>query len=136
MVIYYREKTFFTSKDLALSVIGGRWKIAIIWCLLQESPLRLSEMQKKLPDVNQRMLIRQLRELEEDGIITRTVYPVVPPKVEYQLTEIGRQLEPVVTSICNWGDNYRDFIEKNTNNTAANKVRANMNNKLNISLFN
>ncbi len=119
MVIYYREKTFFTSKDLALSVIGGRWKIAIIWCLLQESPLRLSEMQKKLPDVNQRMLIRQLRELEEDGIITRTVYPVVPPKVEYQLTEIGRQLEPVVTSICNWGDNYRDFIEKSTNKTAA-----------------
>ncbi len=119
MVIHYKDKTFFTSKDLALSVIGGRWKIAIIWCLLQESPLRLSEIQKKLPDVNQRMLIRQLRELEEDGIITRTVYPVVPPKVEYQLTEIGRQLEPVVTSICNWGENYRDFIEKNTNNTAA-----------------
>ena len=119
MVIYYKEKTFFTSKDLALSVIGGRWKIAIIWCLLQESPLRLSEMQKKLPDVNQRMLIRQLRELEEDDIITRMVYPVVPPKVEYQLTEIGRHLEPVVTSICNWGDNYRDFIEKNTNKTAV-----------------
>lgn len=119
MVIHYKDKTFFTSKDLALSVIGGRWKIAIIWCLLQESPLRLSEIQKKLPDVNQRMLIRQLRELEEDGIITRTVYPVVPPKVEYQLTEIGRHLEPVVTSICNWGDNYRDFIEKGANKTAV-----------------
>ena len=61
-----RKKLIITGKDLALSVIGGRWKIAIIWCLLQQSPLRLSELQKKLPDVNQRMLIRQLRELEED----------------------------------------------------------------------
>jgi DNA-binding HxlR family transcriptional regulator len=119
MVIHYRDKTFFTSKDLALSVIGGRWKIAIIWCLLQESPLRLSEIQKKLPNVNQRMLIRQLRELEEDKIITRVVYPVVPPKVEYQLSEIGRRLEPVVTSICNWGDHFREFLEKENNQTSV-----------------
>ena len=113
MVIFYKDKTFFTSKDLALSVIGGRWKIAIIWCLLQRSPLRLSEIQKYLPDVNQRMLIRQLRELEEDQIITRVVYPVVPPKVEYQLSEIGLQLEPVVTSICNWGDHFKAFLDEN-----------------------
>lgn len=113
MVIQYKEKTFFTSKDLALSVIGGRWKIAIIWCLLQQSPLRLSEIQKYLSDVNQRMLIRQLRELEEDQIITRVVYPVVPPKVEYQLSEIGLHLEPVVTSICNWGDHFREFLKEN-----------------------
>ena len=119
MVIHYKEKTFFTSKDLALSVIGGRWKIAIIWCLLQQSPLRLSEIQKKLPDVNQRMLIRQLRELEDDKIITRVVYPVVPPKVEYQLSEIGLLLEPVVTSICDWGDNFSDFLEKNANKTSV-----------------
>lgn len=112
MVIHYKDKDFFTGKDLALSVIGGRWKIAIIWCLLQQSPLRLSEIQEKLSDVNQRMLIRQLRELEDDKIITRFVYPVVPPKVEYQLSEIGRLLEPVVTSICEWGDNFSDFLEK------------------------
>lgn len=115
MEIYYKDKTFFTSKDLALSVIGGRWKIAIIWCILRQSPLRLSEIQKYLPDVNQRMLIRQLRELEEDNIITRVVYPVVPPKVEYQLSEIGLLLEPVVTSICDWGDNFREFLEKDSN---------------------
>ncbi|WNS76796.1 helix-turn-helix domain-containing protein [Bacillus sp. DTU_2020_1000418_1_SI_GHA_SEK_038] len=113
MEFSYKDKTFFTSKDLALSVIGGRWKIAIIWCLLQQSPLRLSEIQKYLPNVNQRMLIRQLRELEEDNIITRVVYPVVPPKVEYQLSEIGLLLEPVVTSICDWGVNFRDFLEGN-----------------------
>lgn len=119
MEIYYKEKTYYTSKDLALSVIGGRWKIAIIWCLLQQSPLRLSEIQKKLPHGNQRMLIRQLRELEEDKIITRSVYPVVPPKVEYQLSEIGRLLEPVVTSICDWGDHFSDFLEKNANKTSV-----------------
>ena len=112
MGIDYKDQTYFTGKDLALSVIGGRWKIAIIWCLLQQSPLRLSEMQKKLPEVNQRMLIRQLRELEEDHIITRTVYPVVPPKVEYQLSEIGLLLEPVVSSICEWGDTFSEFVEK------------------------
>jgi DNA-binding HxlR family transcriptional regulator len=119
VVINYKEKTFFTSKDLALSVIGGRWKIVIIWCLLQQSPLRLSEIQKKLPNVNQRMLIRQLRELEDDEIITRVVYPVVPPKVEYQLSEIGLLLEPVVTSICDWGDSFSDFLEKNATKTSA-----------------
>ncbi|MBD3109116.1 helix-turn-helix transcriptional regulator [Bacillus sp. AGMB 02131] len=114
MEILYKEKAFFTSKDLALSVIGGRWKIAIIWSLLQQSPLRLNEIQKSLPNVNQRMLIRQLRELEEDKIITRVVYPVVPPKVEYQLSEIGLLLEPVVASICDWGDNFRAFLEIDT----------------------
>lgn len=115
MVIHYKEKAFFNGKDLALSVIGGRWKIAIIWCLLQQSPLRLSEIQRKLPAVTQRMLIRQLRELEDDKIITRFVYPVVPPKVEYELTEIGLLLKPVVVSICNWGDNFSDFLEENSN---------------------
>ena len=117
MTIYYKEKTFFTGKDLAFSVIGGRWKIAIIWCLLQQSPLRLSEMQRKLPQVNQRMLIRQLRELEGDKVITRTVYPVVPPKVEYQLSEIGLLLEPVVTSICDWGDDFAEYLEENADKT-------------------
>ncbi|MGP6139029.1 MULTISPECIES: winged helix-turn-helix transcriptional regulator [unclassified Jeotgalibaca] len=111
MTITYQDKTFFTSKDLALSVVGGRWKIAIIWCLLQESPLRLSEIQRRLPDVNQRMLIRQLKELEQDQILTRHVYPVVPPKVEYKLTEIGRQLAPVVNTICEWGDHYHDYLK-------------------------
>lgn len=112
MTILYQDKHFYTSKDLALSVVGGRWKIAVIWCLLQDSPLRLSEIQRKLPDVNQRMLIRQLKELEEDQIITRHVYPVVPPKVEYRLTEIGAQLAPVVSAVCAWGDHYRDYLKE------------------------
>lgn len=116
MAINYKERTYFNGKDLALSVIGGRWKIAVIWCLIQESPLRLSEMQRKLPNVNQRMLIRQLRELEEDKIITRKVCSDKPPKVEYKLSDIGWRLEPVVKAICDWGDEFRIFVEEDENN--------------------
>ncbi|PTI68308.1 winged helix-turn-helix transcriptional regulator [Staphylococcus succinus] len=112
MLIEYNNKEFYTSKDLALSVIGGRWKIAIIYHLLQSNRLRLSELQNKLPDINQRMLIRQLRELEQDKIIERTVYPVVPPKVDYTLTDIGLSLDKVVYAICDWGDDYLKVIEK------------------------
>ena len=112
MLIEYNNKTFYTTKDLALSVIGGRWKIPIIYHLLQSEILRLNELQKKLPDINQRMLIRQLRELEEDNIIIRTVYPIVPPKVEYHLTDIGFCLQEVVYNICEWGDQYLDFLKK------------------------
>jgi len=109
----HKGKEFHTNKDLALSVIGGRWKIAIVWALLQESPLRLSEFQRIFPNINQRMLIRQLRELEEDHVIQRTVYPVVPPKVDYKLTEIGLSLEPVVIAICDWGDSFHEFLKSN-----------------------
>jgi DNA-binding HxlR family transcriptional regulator len=113
LLIEYNNKEFYTSKDLALSVIGGRWKIAIVYHLLQSNRLRLSELQNKLPDINQRMLIRQLRELEQDKILERTVYPVVPPKVDYRLTvEIGLKLDKVVFSICNWGDDFLDTVRK------------------------
>lgn len=110
-MISHKDKEFHTTKDLALSVIGGRWKIALVWALLQNAPLRLNELQKIFPDINQRMLIRQLRELEEDLIIERTVYPVVPPKVDYKLTDIGYSLEPVVTAICTWGDRYHNVLK-------------------------
>jgi DNA-binding HxlR family transcriptional regulator len=113
LLIEYNNKEFYTSKDLALSVIGGRWKIAIVYHLLQSNRLRLSELQNKLPDINQRMLIRQLRELEQDKILERTVYPVVPPKVDYRLTEIGLKLDKVVFSICNsGGDDFLDTVRK------------------------
>src|SRR5699024_12342202 len=98
LLINYKETEYYNSKDLALSVIGGRWKIPIIWHLLQESPLRLNQLEKRLPDINQRMLIRQIRELENDYIIHREVYLVVPPEVEYSLTSIAHHL----VAIVNW----------------------------------
>lgn len=88
--------------ETTLEVIGGRWKIPILWHLLQ-GKRRFSELGRSLGPVTQKMLAQQLRELEADGILTRKVYPQVPPKVEYSLTPAGRSLKPVVEAMCKWG---------------------------------
>jgi DNA-binding HxlR family transcriptional regulator len=89
----------------ALRSLEGRWKMIILSHLFYSSrALRLSELKREIPDVSQKMLIQQLRALEEERIIFRTVYPVVPPKVEYALTETGRMLEPVFYSLNVWAD--------------------------------
>ncbi len=79
--------------------------------LILSYQIPLSELQNKLPDINQRMLIRQLRELEQDKIIERTVYPLVPSNVDYKLTKIGLKLDKVVFSICNWEDEFLDTLK-------------------------
>lgn len=79
--------------------------------LILDYQIPLSELQNKLPNINQRMSIRQLRELEQDKIIERTAYPLVTPKVEYKLTKIGLKLDKVVFSICNWGDEFLDTLK-------------------------
>lgn len=68
--------------------------------------LRYNELHKKIPKATDKMLTQQLRELEKDGLINRTVYPVVPPKTEYSLTEFGRTLAPILDTMCNWGNDY------------------------------
>lgn len=88
--------------ETTLQVIGGRWKVPILWHLFQGT-LRFSELSRALHDVTQKMLTQQLREMERDGIVTRKVYPQVPPKVEYSLTPEGRSLKPVVEAMCKWG---------------------------------
>jgi DNA-binding HxlR family transcriptional regulator len=88
--------------ELTLAVIGGRWKVLILYQLFQ-GVKRFSELQRALPGVTQKMLTQQLREMERDGIVQRTVYPQVPPKVEYRLTPRGETLKPVVQAMCKWG---------------------------------
>ena len=88
--------------ERTLDVIGGRWKVPILWHLLKKT-LRFSELRRALPGVTQKMLTQQLRELERAGVVRRTVYPQVPPKVEYSLTERGASLKPVVDAMCKWG---------------------------------
>jgi DNA-binding HxlR family transcriptional regulator len=87
-------------------LIGGKWKTVVLYHLLDE-PRRFSELQRKLTGVTQRMLTLQLRELEADGLVHRKVYPQVPPKVEYSLTELGRSLEPIIRAMLTWGENYQ-----------------------------
>lgn len=89
--------------EATLALIGGKWKGVVLWHLLQGT-LRFNEIRRRLPNVTQRMLTNQLRELEVDGFVIRTVYPEVPPKVEYSLSERGRSLEPVILALKAWGE--------------------------------
>ena len=87
----------------ALRVLEGKWKIVIIVQLFAaKAPVRFSELEKRVEGVNQKMLIQQLKELEKDGIVTRTVYPQVPPKVEYALSDLGLALGPSIEALIDW----------------------------------
>jgi DNA-binding HxlR family transcriptional regulator len=92
--------------QLAVSAVSGKWKVLIVWHL-RNATLRYGELRSRLPKVTHKMLAQQLRELEADGLINRTVYAVVPPKVEYALTERGRELLPALEALRQWGMRYK-----------------------------
>lgn len=96
---------------LVHKLISGKWKILILWYLSNQT-LRFSDLRRKLPDITQRMLTNQLRSLEEDGLIFRNVYPVVPPKVEYGLTEVGEQIIPLLECMYSYGIDYSKHMKK------------------------
>lgn len=89
--------------ETAIDALAGKWKILILWYLKDEKK-RFNELQKLLPRATQKMLIQKLRELEEDGLVHREVYPIVPPKVEYSLTTYGQSLKPILKQLYIWGD--------------------------------
>ena len=91
--------------EVTLSVMGGTWKPIVLFHLLQGKK-RFSELARAIPNITQRMLTLQLRELEEAGIVARTVYAEVPPRVDYALTDLGRSLEPVLIAMRDWGLGY------------------------------
>jgi DNA-binding HxlR family transcriptional regulator len=97
--------------EAAMEVVGGKWKLAIVNHLF-DGVLRFGELRRALPGVTQRMLTRQLRELEADGIVHRAVYPQVPPKVEYSLTDIGLSLRPIAGQLEAWGQWYRQHVDR------------------------
>lgn len=90
----------------ALQAIGGKWKLLLLDTIRKECPKRFGQLRKEMNDITQATLTTQLRELERDGILLRTVYPEVPPRVEYKLTELGKQLIPVMDALCAWGLQY------------------------------
>lgn len=91
--------------DTTLDMIGGKYKSLILWHLMNGT-LRFGELKKLIPQATPKMLTQQLRELERDELLIRTVYPVVPPKVEYSLSELGRSIRPILTAMYEWGAAY------------------------------
>lgn len=98
-----KQKKYNISVEATLEVIGGKWKCVIL-CHLTHGKKRTSELKRLMPDITQKMLTQQLRELEEDGVINRIVYNQVPPKVEYELSEYGSSLESILSALCTWGE--------------------------------
>ena len=101
---------FNCAVEAAIEAIGGKWKGVILYHL--ESTKRFNELNRLLPKITQRMLTKQLRELERDGIVKRTVYAEVPPRVEYDLTDFGRTLQPVLCELEKWGTQYLQKFAK------------------------
>jgi DNA-binding HxlR family transcriptional regulator len=95
--------------EATVAAIGGRWKIFILWQLFG-GKLRFSELRRKVPGISQKMLTEQLRQLEGHGLITRTVYAEVPPRVEYAATPLGESLRPVIQAMSEWGRTHGDKI--------------------------
>ncbi|HWR41072.1 MAG TPA: helix-turn-helix domain-containing protein [Patescibacteria group bacterium] len=110
-MLKFKDMEYQCAMELTLDLIGGKWKVLILWHLGEET-LRFSALRRSLPHVTQKMLTQQLRELEDDGLISRLVYAQIPPKVEYSLTPSGRSLLPILATMCQWG---RDYAEEFSN---------------------
>lgn len=106
-----RDMDYYCPIEVTLEVIGGKWKPLVLFQLFGGTK-RFGELKRTMPRITQRMLTRQLRELEEDGLVHREVYPQVPPKVEYSLTEVGWGLESLVRRMDEWGEWYATEFEE------------------------
>ncbi len=106
---------FGCSVEAALEIIGGKWKGVILFHLI-DGTKRFNELRRLIPNVTQRMMTLQLRELEADGVVERKIYQQIPPKVEYSLTPFGRSLEPVLLLVRDWGNEHmHTIIERRSN---------------------
>jgi DNA-binding HxlR family transcriptional regulator len=105
------DPKYSCSVEVTLSVIGGKWKLLIIG-QLQRGVSRFGQLRRAIPGVTQTMLTQQLRELEEDGVVSRTIFPEIPPRVEYELTEFGKTLDCVLQVMGMWGDQYHAMVRE------------------------
>ncbi|WP_411032331.1 winged helix-turn-helix transcriptional regulator [Spongiimicrobium sp. 3-5] len=98
----HNNKLYYNPVEFAMGRIGGTWKMPIMW-RLKDKTMRYSELKRNIPHITGKMLTTQLRELEKEGFVHRKVYPVVPPKVEYSITEKGKTCIPIITTIRDYG---------------------------------
>lgn len=106
------EKLFNCPVEASLSVVGGKYKSIILYHLMTDETLRFNEIQKLIPQATIKMLSQQLKDLEAEGIIHKEIYPVVPPKTEYSITEFGETLRPIIMAMCDWGRTYKGDMIK------------------------
>lgn len=119
-IFLINDKNFFCPMELTMEVIGGKWKLLILWQLQNNGARRYGELRNALTGITHKMLTQQLRELEDFGIVHREVYQVVPPKVEYWLTERGERLIPVLQAMAEWGMSFK--VEEMPKKTKKAKV--------------
>jgi len=96
-----RNRTEACPIEELMDMLGGRWKVFILWELIQ-SPRRSSELRRSIPPITQKVFTEQIRDLEDSGLVKRTIYPSVPPRVEYEATELGQSLREILKSMCHW----------------------------------
>jgi DNA-binding HxlR family transcriptional regulator len=96
-----RNRTQACPIEEFMDMLGGRWKVFILWELIQR-PRRSGELRKSIPPITQKVFVEQLRDLEDNGLVKRTVFPTVPPRVEYEVTELGRSLRGILKDMCHW----------------------------------
>ena len=106
------EKLFNCPVEASLSVVGGKYKSIILYHLMTDRTLRFNEIQKLIPQATIKMLSQQLKDLEAEGIIHKEIYPVVPPKTEYSITEFGETLRHIIMAMCDWGRIYKGDMIK------------------------
>jgi len=109
--IVYKDKSYYCQVELALDIIGGKWKGVILW-YLKEDNLRYSELKRKITSISEKILIKELKSLQQHDIVKRKSYDVVPPKVEYSLTRYGKTLIPIVDMLSSWGDKHANKFGK------------------------
>lgn len=116
MIKNYIENANFeeTGFSYTLSLIAGKYKMVILYCLMEFEPVRFNQLRRYLKRVSDKTLSQNLKEMERDGLIAKTIYPQIPPKVEYRLTGRGKSLMDVLDALCVWGEHNRDWKSEDT----------------------
>jgi DNA-binding HxlR family transcriptional regulator len=117
------HKEYSCGLEAALDVVGGKWKVLILW-FLRVTPRRFGELRREIGGISEKMLIQHLKEMEADGIVTRKDYKEVPPRVEYALTSFGQSLLEALVPLCTWGQEHMDRIQSCHEEHEAKRQRA------------